>query len=114
MQSGRVSGNHVRWLPQRRAVHQFIQRARGHGLGLHAPAEIYRQAGEDIKAIAGWLGDKPYFMGEQPSRIDASVYAFVGMNLEVPLDNPFKAQIAAHPNLVAYCQRMQQRCFPKK
>ena len=90
-----------------------IKRTRGHGLGTLPSAEIYRQAGEDIDAIAGWLGDKTYFMGDTPSRVDASVYAFIGMSYELPLANPFKHLIAAHPNLVAYCGRMKQRCFPK-
>ena len=83
----------------------------GHGLGRHPPAEILRRAGQDIDALAAQLGDKEYFMGSQPARLDASAYAFLASAWEIQLDTPLKPLVGRHPNLVAYCARMRARCF---
>lgn len=85
----------------------------GHGLGRHPHEEIYRRAAQDIGAIADYLGDQPYLMGAAPTSIDATVYAFVGNMYEVQLDLPVKALVAKHANLIAYCARMRERCFPQ-
>jgi glutathione S-transferase len=102
--------------PMRKLVRPFVQRGiraqlQGHGLGRHGPDEIVRRAAQDVQALADWLGDAPYFMGAEPTAIDASVYAFVANLHSAPIITPLKAVVAAQPNLVAYCARMQARCF---
>jgi hypothetical protein len=44
---------------------------------VHAPAEIDTLATADVEALASWPGDKPFFMGAAPTRVDATVHAFV-------------------------------------
>ena len=85
-----------------------------HGLGRHTPEEILRRASQDIAAIAEHLNVKPYFMGDKPTNIDASVYAFLAGMWEIQLDTPLKALVGKHKNLVAYCERMRARCFGEK
>ncbi|NGY06557.1 glutathione S-transferase family protein [Solimonas terrae] len=84
---------------------------KGHGLGRHSRDEILRRAGQDVQALADWLDAQPYFMGERPTVLDASAYAFLANMHDSPVTTPLKAVVAAHPNLVAYCARMQARCF---
>ncbi|WP_043112216.1 glutathione S-transferase family protein [Solimonas flava] len=84
---------------------------KGHGLGRHPRAEILRRAAQDVQALADWLGERPYFMGAQPTTLDASAYGFLGNLHDAPIDTPLKGIVAAHPNLVAYCARMHAHCF---
>ena len=82
-----------------------------HGLGRHTPVEIAAMGTADIRAVAAWLGDKPYFMGGEPSGVDATVYGFIAAILVPPFATPMKAEALKHSNIVAYEQRMRERFF---
>jgi len=86
----------------------------GQGTGRHSPEEIAARAGADLAAIAEYLNVKPYFMGDRPTSIDATLYAFLANLWEVELDTPLKQLVGRHKNLVAYCDRMRARCFGEK
>jgi glutathione S-transferase len=81
----------------------------GHGMGRHRPEEIMALGCEDIDAVAGHLGDKAFFLGDAPTWIDATAYAFLANLLWFPVDSPLQAHARQHPNLDVYCQRMRQR-----
>ena len=81
------------------------------GVGRHAPADIYRRGCEDLTAVAALLGDKPYLLGEQPTSVDASLFAFTAGLWLFPADNPLKRHLARHGNLVAYVERMYTRYY---
>jgi glutathione S-transferase len=83
----------------------------GHGMGRHSPEEIEIIGKSDLAALADFLGDKPYFMGEEPSSLDASAYAFLANLLWVPLEMPLKAHVKTYPQLEAYCCRMKARYY---
>jgi glutathione S-transferase len=83
----------------------------GHGLGRHPREEIYRRAAEDIESLSAELGDQPYFLGGEPTSVDASAYAFLAGCWMAQLDTPLKALVGKHHNLTAYCTRMTGRCF---
>lgn len=85
----------------------------GHGMGRHSRDEIYAMAAADISALADFLGDKPYFLGERPTTLDAVAYAFLANIVEVPLDCPPKQHALGLPNLLAYCQRMRAAYYPE-
>lgn len=84
---------------------------RGHGMGRHAREEIYAIGCRDLSALADFLGDKPYFMGRQPTSLDASAYGFLANVLWVPVESPLKAHARQRPNLEAYCRRMKERYY---
>jgi len=48
----------------------------GQGIGRHSPDEILALATRSIDAIADCLGDKPFFMGSEPTGVDATMFAF--------------------------------------
>ena len=83
----------------------------GHGMGRHTPEEIYDIGLKDLTAIADFLADKPYLMGEEPTTVDASAYGLLANVVAVPLPSPFKDHADKYPNLAAYCQRIQEKYY---
>jgi glutathione S-transferase len=81
------------------------------GTGRHSREEVYEIGKEDITALSVLLGDQPFIMGEQPSSVDATVYAFVASILVPPLASPLREHAQSLPNLEAYRARMEQRYF---
>lgn len=95
---------HVARRAMRRELH-------GHGMGRHSREEISAIGCQDVRALAHLLGEQAYFMGEKPSSLDATAYAFLANLLWVPLASPLLDEAKRHPNLEAYCQRMKARYF---
>jgi glutathione S-transferase len=93
----------------RRAMNKSLH---GHGMGRHSPEEIHALGQRDIQALSTFLGEKPYFMGEKPCTLDATMYAFLA-NLVSPKVPPSPLSMGARelPNLVAYCERLKQHCY---
>lgn len=84
----------------------------GHGMGRHSREEIHALGCRDISALADFLGNKFYLMGEQPCSLDAVAYGFLANILWVPLESALKRQSQKHPGLERYCQRMKARYYP--
>lgn len=90
---------------------QMLGQLRAHGLGRHAPGDVYRRGCEDLSAIAALLGEQPYLLGERPTTVDASLYAMGAGIWMFPADSPLKRHFGGHANLVAYVERMHGRYF---
>ena len=75
--------------------------------------EIVAIGKKDITAAAGFLGDKAFFLGAQPSSLDATAYAFLVNVLWVPVESPLKTHAQQYPQLEAYCRRMKDKYFSK-
>lgn len=85
----------------------------GHGLGRLDTEEAFRLGQEDLDALADFLADKPYFMGDRPTSLDASAYGILVNTLGCPIESPLKDHALAKGGLAAYCQRMQAEFFPE-
>ena len=85
----------------------------GQGTGRHTDDEIIHLASRDLKALSDFLGDKPYFMGGKPTGVDATVHAFIASCLCPLFHGPLLDATRAHPNLIAYHDRLMQEWFPK-
>ena len=83
------------------------------GTGRHAREEIVRLSIQDLNAYASILGDKKYFMGDQPSTVDATMYGFLTAILWVPWNCPVKTAGLAHKNMVAFCDRIKSEFWSK-
>lgn len=79
------------------------------GTGLHAEADVMAMGARDLESVSELLGDKPFFLGDAPRTIDATVFAYVEGVLAFPLDTPIKRAVLARPNLVAYRDRVRAR-----
>jgi glutathione S-transferase len=100
-----------------RIVNQFRQQIlvefREQGMGRHSAEENYELAKADLAALADYLGEQSYFLGERPTALDATVYASLAHIINVPFLGPAKEYARSRPNLVSYCRRMQERYYPE-
>lgn len=85
----------------------------GHGLGRLSEQAAFALGREDIDALAEFLADKPYFMGDRPCGLDASAYGILVNTLGCPIESPLKDHALTKTNLVDYCRRLQAECFPE-
>jgi glutathione S-transferase len=85
----------------------------GHGMGRHTTDEMERLAARDINAIADFMADKPYLMGEAPSGADATVFPFMAHALCPLFETQIRTCAEQRPNLVAYRDRLMAQYFPE-
>jgi glutathione S-transferase len=81
------------------------------GLGRHTAEERLHLATADIDALAAFLGNKPFLMGDDPCGADASVASCVLNVLCTHFNTPLRAAAEKHQNLVAYRDRCTARWF---
>ena len=105
-------------MPMRMAVSKLAQKSmtrnlEGHGLGRHEKDEIYGLGISDIQTLGVVMGDKPFVMGDKPTLVDATVYAFLANALVSGVDSPLKTEVQNNPAFQAYVDRMTARFFAK-
>jgi glutathione S-transferase len=81
----------------------------GQGMGRRTDEEVFEVLREDIDALSNHLGDQPFFLGDQPRSLDASVYSTLRHIIDVPFDWPGKPYTRGKANLLAYADRMRER-----
>ena len=91
---------------------QMIAQAQAQGMGRHSLEEVARLGRADLQALSDYLGDKPFFMGETPTLVDATIYAYVANIVHLPFASALRDIARGMPNLVAHCERMHARYFP--
>ena len=101
----------LRWFVPALARRGLLAELRGQGMGRHSAAEIHAIGCRDVTAIADFLADKPFMLGEQPTSLDATAHAFLANLLWAPFDSPIQRHAQTRPTLEAYCQRMKARYF---
>jgi glutathione S-transferase len=102
--------------PMRPLVSAMVRRkVRGalysHGMGRHSLSEIARLATRLIDAIANYLGSKPFFLGTEPSGVDAAMFAFAAGILCPHFESPLRSAAERHDNLRRYVGRMTKRFY---
>lgn len=85
---------------------QLKKQAHAQGLGRHSINEIYEIGHKDLTAISQFLADKPYFLGQQFSAIDATLYSFLVTILKQPIESQLQKSVKTFPNLLAYVQKI--------
>ncbi len=83
----------------------------GHGMGRHSSSEICQIISADFQALSDFLADKPFFMGERPTTLDATAYAFIGNLIKPPLPSPIVDYVIQLDNLYQHYERMKQEFF---
>ena len=64
-----------------------------------------------VDAVAAQLGTQAFMLGDEPSSLDATAYAFLANLLWAPYEMPMRRHAQSLPALEAYCQRMKARYF---
>ncbi len=77
------------------------------GTGRHAREEVYAMGRTLVESAAELLGDKKFFLGDAPIKIDASAYGMLATLMADPFDNSVKACAKGRQNLVDYCERIR-------
>lgn len=90
---------------------KFRRQLKARGLGRHSPEEILAMGKADLDAASCFLADKPYFLGDKPSGLDACAFGFLGVSVYVKGDNPLFRHAASKRNLLEYCERIRARYF---
>ncbi|MEI6558673.1 MAG: glutathione S-transferase family protein [Rhodospirillaceae bacterium] len=81
----------------------------GQGTLRHGRDEIYALGCADLDALAAILGDRPFFLTDRPTSVDAGVHAFMASIVKPPIETPLKAHAAGHGALGAFVARMDAR-----
>ena len=82
------------------------------GTARHTKFEIYELGKGDLTALSHILGDKPFFMGSEPTSVDCTGVGFLAQILLTPIETPLTLHARALGNLEPYTRRMMQRAFP--
>ncbi len=82
------------------------------GIARHTLDEVYAKGKTDLEALSAFLGDKPYFLGEMPTEVDASVYGLLANIYYSPFRGPLQQMMNKHDNLMAYCDRIKADYWP--
>jgi len=83
------------------------------GMGRHSSKEIFELGSRSLRAIADYLGSKPFFMGTEPTGADATIFAFVLSAMCPVFESPLQQAAASHDNLRRYVGRMAARFYPE-
>ncbi|MCC2659006.1 MAG: isoI [Panacagrimonas sp.] len=68
---------------------------------------LYARGRTDIDALSDQLGDRPFFMGDKPRWIDATVLSILRHTIDAPFSFDTKHYGASKRNLVDYMARMK-------
>jgi glutathione S-transferase len=102
----------IRPLAERMVRRSVRKTLHAHGIGRHSDEDMQAMAERGFLAVSQVLGDKPFFMGDEPCGADATVFAFVACGLSSWFDSPLQKRLQAMPNLVAYRDRLMSQFFP--
>lgn len=99
-------------------INQFRQailaQMHSQGMGRHSSDEIVQITCADFQALSDFLADKPFFMGNQPTTLDATAYAYVGNVIKAPYGGPIVNYVLQQSNLCQYYERMAQQFFSEE
>jgi glutathione S-transferase len=80
------------------------------GTARHSREEL-EATGVRVLDAVGQLCEGPFFFGEQPSSLDATVFAFVQGIVAAPFEGPLKDHARRHPKLRAYYEHVRGEYF---
>ena len=83
------------------------------GFARHSTDEQRQLIKSDIDCLATLLGDQEWFLANQPTYLDATVFSFVANFYASPIKTWPIPLVAAHPNLVASFRLGMQRWYPE-
>lgn len=102
--------------PLRGVIAPMIRRGvgkslKGQGTSRMTNAENDALSAENTRALSLFLADKPYLLGDHPSRSDATVAAFLISGSCDAFPGAIRDAIVNEPNLVAYRDRLREQYF---
>jgi glutathione S-transferase len=83
------------------------------GIARHTPEQVAAMGRADVDALATWLGDRQWFITDEPTKADATAFGLLAVSIRSPLTTPVCAYARSKPNLVAFVARALARWFPE-
>lgn len=65
----------------------------------------------DIDALSACLGEKKYFLGDQPAALDATAFGFLINTRGCPIESPLKEHGLSKDNLENYVDRIKGKYY---
>lgn len=84
---------------------------RGQGIGLNSQDEIYQLGLMDLNAIATFLNNRKYILGEEPTSVDATVFAMLANVLVPPIVSPLQDYAKTVSAFQEYYERMKSQYY---
>jgi glutathione S-transferase len=83
------------------------------GILRHSDEEIIESAVRDWRAVLAVMGDGPFFFGDEPTVVDAIVFAALATTVLTPIESPIGVFLKSQPACTAYAEQMRTRFFPE-
>ena len=81
------------------------------GISQRSADEVFSIGRKNLQAASAFLGEKPYFLGNKMSSLDASAYGALISIMWAPFENRLKQDAKSFPNLEKYCQRIKSAFY---
>ncbi len=98
------------WLPKL-VRRKMLADLKSQGLSRHTDAELKDILRKDFSALSDILGDKSFFFGEVPTRLDATVFSFLANVYRFPIEGLLMDVAEKYPLLKSYADRMMNRVW---
>src|SRR5262249_40321455 len=83
------------------------------GILRHSDQEIPESGLRDWLAVLTVMCDDPFFLGDEPTGVDAIVFGALAASILTPIESPIRDFLRSQPTVVAYADRMLARFFPE-
>jgi glutathione S-transferase len=92
----------------------FAKQLHARGIARHPPDIIEAKGRADIDALAAFLGDRPFLLGNRPGTADAAVFGQLAPMISWPMATPVASYARSVKSIADYCERMREACFARK
>jgi glutathione S-transferase len=79
----------------------------------HSDEDIIEAGLRDWRAVLTVMGEGLFFFGDEPTGVDAIVFAALATTVLTPIESPIRDFLRSQPRCVAYAERMRTRFFPE-
>ena len=83
------------------------------GVLRHSDEDIIEAGLRDWRAVLTVMGEGLFFFGDEPTGVDAIVFAALATTVLTPIELPIRDFLRSQPRCVAYAERMRTRFFPE-
>jgi glutathione S-transferase len=83
------------------------------GVLRHSDEDIIEAGLRDWRAVLSVMGEGPFFFGDEPTGVDAIVFAALATTVLTPIESPIRDFLRSQPRYVAYAEGMRTRFFPE-
>ncbi|CAP37749.2 Protein CBG20802 [Caenorhabditis briggsae] len=91
----------------------LLKRISGSDIGFHNRDDIIKIGSDDLKSISKYLGNKHYFHGFKPTKVDACLFANLCQIYYAPYTSEHRDLIVGEcKNLQEYVERIKNRYWP--